>query len=35
MVVLGDYIYSFFFGCGRLQFVVIMVVGGVTVAEHG
>ena len=28
-------IYTFFFGCGRLQFVVIMVVGGVTVAEHG
>ena len=34
MVVLGDYIY-FFFGCGELQFVVIVVVGGVTVAECG
>ena len=28
-------IYTFFFGCGELQFVVIVVVGGVTVAECG
>ena len=34
MVVLGDYIY-FYFGCGGLQFVVIGVVGGVTMAECG
>ena len=34
MVVLGDYIYSFF-GCGGLQFVVIVVIRGVTVLERG
>ena len=35
MVGLGDYIYILFFGCGGLQFVVIVVVGGVIVAERG
>ena len=29
------YIYILIFGCGELQFVVIVVVGGVIVAERG
>ena len=38
MVVLGDYTYIYIYiyiGCGGLQFVVIVVLGGVTLAERG